>query len=103
MVIVKISVKIKPEMLEIFIGATNELGNLTRQEGGNLRYEVLQQENDPTRFVIQEIYKDDDAMNAHFNAPHFEAWRSAVAATFAEAGTSTRYQPMFPSPSSWVK
>ena len=66
------------------------------QEPGVARFDVLQQEDDPTRFVLVEIYRTPEAAAAHKETAHYATWRDAVAPMMAEPRSSTRYRAVFP-------
>lgn len=103
MIIMNVFLRIKPERVNDFIAATLQNGNLTTQEPGNIRFELIQQTDDPTRFILTEIYRTQADMDAHFQSQHFQEWRAAVNDAFAEPGYSATYTPHFPSPSAWDK
>lgn len=44
----------------------------SRKESGNLRYDLWRDQADPNRFVLDELYADDDAVAAHRGTPHFQ-------------------------------
>lgn len=75
-----VALAVRPERLDEFvegIGA-NARASL-RDEPGCLRFDVHQQVDDPTRFLLHEVYADDDAFHsAHRSAPHYAAWRAVV-------------------------
>jgi autoinducer 2-degrading protein len=66
------------------------------REPGNLRFDVLQSPDDPTRFVLYEAYASAEAAAAHKATPHYLAWRDAVAPWMAEARVGTPYRGLFP-------
>jgi quinol monooxygenase YgiN len=71
------------------------------QEPGVVRFDVIQQEDDPTRFILVEIYRDDAAPAAHKATAHYAAWRDTVAEMMAEPRSSARYRAVFPEPAGW--
>lgn len=72
-------VQVKPERVEDFIAATRDNHLHSIREPGNLRFDVIQQADDPTRFVLYEAYVDADAAAAHKQTAHYLRWRDAVA------------------------
>lgn len=96
MKIMHVTVHIKPEHLDAFIDATLSNGRSTVQEPGNLRFELLRHADSQTTFTLVEIYRDEAAMNAHFETEHFAAWRAATTDVFAEPGSATQYEMVFP-------
>ncbi len=65
-------------------------------ELGVLRFDVLQQQDDPTRLVLVEIYRDADAAAAHKETPHYPVWRDAVAPMMAGPRQSVKFSKIFP-------
>jgi len=91
MLIVHVHVHVKPECVEAFQAATRTNARLSRLESGVLRFEVLQQADDPTKFVLVEIYRDAAANAAHKETPHYPVWRDAVASMMAEPRASVKF------------
>jgi len=79
-----------------FIEATRRNHEESVQEPGNLRFDVIQSEADPTRFVLYEAWRDADAMTAHKKTPHYRAWRETVADWMAEPREGIPYRGLFP-------
>ncbi|HSY20364.1 MAG TPA: putative quinol monooxygenase [Candidatus Acidoferrales bacterium] len=96
MLIVHVQIQVKPEVLEAFMAATRLNARASRLEPGVLRFDVLQQADDPTRFVLVEIYRDAAAQAAHRETPHYFAWRDTAAPMMAVTRTSTKYSDIFP-------
>jgi len=101
MQIVHVHVHVKPEYIEAFRAATLENARNSVQEPGVVRFDVIQQEDNPTRFILVEIYRDDAAPAAHKATAHYAAWRDTVAEMMAEPRSSTRYRAVFPEPAGW--
>ena len=104
MVVNVVTVHVKPEHVSEFIAATmkNHLGS--RQEPGNLRFDVLQSDEDPGRFMLYEIFASAEAVEAHRLTPHYLEWRAAVgpwmsAPRVANAHTLLAPAPLSPTPS----
>ena len=96
MVIVHVHVHVVPGGLDAFRIATLANARASIQEPGVARFDVIQQEDDPSRFELIEIYRTSDAAAAHKATAHYLTWRDAVAPLMAEPRTSTKYQPIFP-------
>lgn len=96
MLIVHVHVRVKPEFVEAFRAATIENARHSIQEPGNARFDVVQQADDPTRFVLIEIYRDADAQASHRETAHYAAWRDAVTGMMAEPRSPVRYTGVFP-------
>ena len=83
MIVVQITQHIKPEHVERYLEATLANAAATRQEAGNLRFDVLRDANDPCTFQLYEVYVDRAAQQAHLASTHFAAWKEAVLDVFA--------------------
>lgn len=89
-------IKVKPEYLHVFREASLDNAFHSLKEPGILRFDVLQQEDDPTRFVLYEVYRSPDDPPKHRETVHYLRWRDTVAEMMAEARTSTKYYSVFP-------
>jgi quinol monooxygenase YgiN len=97
MQIVHVHVHVKPECVEDFKQATRLNARWSLLELGVLRFDVSQQQDDPTRFVLVEIYRDADAAAAHKATDHYPVWRDAVAPMMAEPRQSVKFDNISPS------
>ncbi|MFH0911285.1 MAG: antibiotic biosynthesis monooxygenase, partial [Planctomycetota bacterium] len=68
----------------------------TVEEPGNLRFDVLAQEDDPNRFLLYEVYRDAAGMAAHKETAHYAAWRDRAESWMAEPRTGVKYASLFP-------
>jgi (4S)-4-hydroxy-5-phosphonooxypentane-2,3-dione isomerase len=96
MFVVHVHVHVKPEFIEAFKSATIENARHSLQEAGIARFEVIQQVDDPARFILVEAYRTDEAPARHKETAHYAAWRDAVMPMMAEARTSVKYLDVFP-------
>ena len=96
MLIVCVHVRVRPDAVDAFKKATLANAQQSLQEPGIARFDVLQQQDDPTRFVLVEAYRSADAPGAHKLTPHYEAWRDAVAPLMAEPRSSVKFSNLFP-------
>lgn len=102
MVIVCVQVHVKPEHIDDFIRASQANHEGTRRtEPGNLRWDLVQAEGDPSRFMLYEVYRSVEAYQAHQETNHFLHWREVVAAYMAEPRTRTMYHSVFPTNNAW--
>ena len=101
MIIVHVHVHVKPDSVEDFEAATLENAGNSIREPGVVRFDVVRQEDDPTRFVLIEIYRTADDPARHKATAHYAAWRDAVEAMMAEPRRSVRYREIFPEPAAW--
>lgn len=96
MIIVHVHVRVKPEAVEEFSRATVENARASVQEPGIARFDLVQQQDDATRFVLIEIYRNAEGAAAHKETAHYAKWRDAVAPMMAEPRHSVRYNAVFP-------
>lgn len=101
MFIVHVHVHVKPEYLDAFKTATVENARNSVQEPGIARFDVIQQQDVPTRFVLVEVYRDTDAPARHKETAHYLAWRDAVADMLAEPRYGVKYDNVFPDETGW--
>lgn len=101
MLIVHVQVHVKPEAVEAFRAATLQNASNSVKEPGVVRFDVLQREDDPTRFLLQEIYRTPEDPARHKETAHYAAWRDAVEGMMAEPRSSVRYSAFFPEGSRW--
>ncbi len=101
MLIVHVHVQVRPECVEAFKAATIANATASLREPGVVRFDVLQQEDDPARFLLQEIYRDAEAQGAHKTTPHYPVWRDAVAPMMAASRTSVKFTNIFPADAKW--
>ena len=76
-------VDVVPECVEAFMEITKYNHENSRKEPGNVRFDVLRDNNDPAKFVLYEVYIDADAAAAHKNTEHYNKWRETVAPMMA--------------------
>jgi quinol monooxygenase YgiN len=96
MLVVHVQIHVKLDCVEAFKKATRLNARLSLQEPGVQRFDVLQQQDDPTRFVLVEIYRDGGAAAAHKETQHYPVWRDAVAAMMAEPRFSVKFNKISP-------
>lgn len=101
MLIVHVFVHVKPDQVEAFRAATIENARNSVQEPGIARFDVIQQSDDPTRFVLVEVYRNAEAPAQHKETDHYKTWRDTVAAMMAEPRTSIKYHNLFPDEVGW--
>ena len=101
MIIVHVQVRVVPEGVEAFRAASIENARASVREPGIARFDVVQSAEDPTRFVLVEVYRTADAPAAHKATPHYARWRDAVASLMAEPRTSVRYVNVAPDDAGW--
>ena len=101
MFIVHVAVHVKPDQVEAFKTATLENARGSLQEPGVARFDICQQQDDPTRFVLVEVYRTPDDPARHKETAHYQKWRDTVADMMAIARTSVKYDNVFPDDAGW--
>jgi len=101
MFIVHVHVQVKPGFVEAFKAATIENARNSVQERGVARFDVIQQQDDPTRFVLVEVYRTLADPARHKETAHYAKWRDTVAELMAEPRSSVKYDNIFPDDEGW--
>jgi (4S)-4-hydroxy-5-phosphonooxypentane-2,3-dione isomerase len=101
MLIVHVNVHVLPDTVEQFKEATAENARNSLIEPGVARFDCVQREDDPTRFVLVEAYYAPEDAAAHKETAHYQLWRDTVASMMAEPRTSVKYGEVFPPSSDW--
>ncbi|MCX7013428.1 MAG: antibiotic biosynthesis monooxygenase [Candidatus Sumerlaeota bacterium] len=101
MFIVHVFVHVKPDQVEAFKAATVANSKNSLKEPGIARFDVCQRQDDPTRFVLVEVYRTADDPARHKETAHYKAWRDTVADMMAEPRTSVKYNNLFPDDQGW--
>ena len=101
MLIVHVHVRVKPEGLEEFRQATLANARESVKEPGIAAFDVMQESDDATRFVLVEAYRAADAPARHKETVHYQTWRDRVAPLMAEPRSSVKVVNLFPPDESW--
>lgn len=101
MLVVHVEVHVKPEHVEAFKAATLENARQSVLEPGIARFDVLQDHEDPRRFVLTEVYRTAEAPAQHKETAHYAHWRDAVADMMAEPRRSRKLGNVFPDDGQW--
>jgi (4S)-4-hydroxy-5-phosphonooxypentane-2,3-dione isomerase len=101
MVVVHVHVHVKSGFVEAFATASLENSRQSVREPGIARFDLVQQTDDPTRFILVEVYRTPAAPIAHKETAHYQQWRAAVAPMMAEPRTSVKFTNLFPDDSGW--
>jgi len=96
MYIVQVHVIVEEDSVQSFRNATIENAKNSAKEPGVARFDVIQQKDDPTRFVLIEVYKDEEAAMEHKKTDHYLKWRSTVEDMMAEPRYSIKYTNVYP-------
>ena len=101
MLIVHVHVHVKEGTEDAFRTASLENARNSLKESGIARFDVCQQNDDPTRFLLVEVYRDETAPAAHKETDHYKQWRDAVADMMAEPRQAVKYTNQFPDDDGW--
>ena len=101
MLIVHVDVHVKPDGVDAFVAATLENARNSVREPGIARFDVVQDNADPSHFTLVEVYRTPDDPAKHKETAHYQAWRDAVADLMAEARQSVKYTNLFPDDDGW--
>lgn len=101
MLIVQVHIHVKPECVNAFQSATIENARNSLQEPGIARFDLIQQQDDPCRFILVEVYRTVEATFAHKNTAHYAKWRDEVADMMAEPRSSVKYGNVWPGEEGW--
>jgi (4S)-4-hydroxy-5-phosphonooxypentane-2,3-dione isomerase len=102
MLVVMVHCHIKPEHIDAFRAASLENARNSVQEPGIVRFDVIQQDDDPTRFMLVEIYRSAEAPAQHKETQHYLTWRDTVTDMFVEPRVGVKYHNLFPDDSAWM-
>ena len=101
MLIVHVFVRVKPDAVEAFAAATRDNARHSVREAGVVRFDVIQQEDDLTRFLLVEVYRSPEDPARHKATAHYAIWRDAVEPMMAEPRRSVKYRALFPELPGW--
>ena len=101
MLVVHVHVHVKAERTDAFLSATVVNARKSIEEPGIARFDVVQQTDDHTRFLLVEVYRDAEAPALHKETAHYQTWRDTVAPMMAEPRSSRKYESVFPEDSGW--
>ena len=99
--IVLVYVHVKPECVQAFQEASLENARNSCLEPGIARFDVIQSQDDPTCFILVEVYRSLEATHRHKETAHYARWRDNVAGMMAEPREGKRYSNIFPEDGDW--
>jgi len=102
MLIVHVHVHVKADQVEAFCAASVENARQSVKEPGVARFDVIQQQDDLTRFVLVEVYRTPNDPAKHKETAHYKKWRDTVESMMAEPRTSVKYSNVFPGEQGWT-
>ncbi len=101
MVIVHVHVNVKSQFIEAFKEATIENASNSIKEPGVARFDVIQEADDPTKFILVEVYKTIEAATAHKETAHYARWRDTVGEMMSEPRQGIKFTNIFPEDVDW--
>ncbi|HTS69621.1 MAG TPA: antibiotic biosynthesis monooxygenase [Terriglobia bacterium] len=101
MLVVHVHVRVKPDCIEAFKEATIANARASLMEPGIARFDVVQQNDDPARFILVEAYRSVEATAAHKATAHYAAWRDRMESLMAEPRSSVKFTNVFPGEEGW--
>lgn len=99
--IVHVHIHVKPDRVDAFREASIENATNSIKEPGVARFDVIQQADDPTRFILVEVYRTPEDQLKHRDTAHYQKWRDSVATMMAEPRSATKYTNVFPADEEW--
>ena len=101
MLIIHVHVRVQPEFVQQFKEATIENAQNSVKEPGVARFDVVQEQDDLTRFVLIEVYRTSDAVASHRETTHYRVWKDRVETMMAEPRARVTYSAVFPGDQGW--
>jgi quinol monooxygenase YgiN len=102
MLVIHVQVHVKPDCVDPFQQASLANARQSIQEPGVARFDVVQQQTDPTCFVLVEVYRNAEAQAAHRETRHYQIWRDTVESMMAEPRSSVKFTNVFPDDNGWL-
>jgi quinol monooxygenase YgiN len=101
MLIVNVYISVKPDMVDDFIKATKKNASASINEPGVARFDFIQQEDDPARFILVEVYRNEEAPAKHKETAHYKEWRETVAPMMAVPREGIKHVNIYPGDEGW--
>lgn len=89
-----VSIHVKPEWVDLFIEVSVKNHEGSRKEPGNVRFDVLQSNDDPTKFTLYEVFQDKAAIEFHKTTEHYKKWAEAMEICMAEPRSKVSNTPL---------
>ena len=99
--ILKVRIHVKADSIEAFKAACRANAEASRREPGVARFDVLQQQDDPTRFQLIEVYHSPADHAAHRETAHYAVWRDTVDGMMASPRTALKFTNVSPGDDGW--
>ncbi len=98
-----VTIHVRPAFRDAFIEATLDNVRNSHEEPGVVRFDFLQNADDPNRFALYEVYHSPDDHAAHRETAHYARWRDAVTDWMADTRIGSKYVNLFPADAAWQK
>ena len=99
--IVHVFIHVKDNQVEEFKTATVKNAQSSLQEPGVARFDLIQAVDDPTRFLLIEVYRTSEDAARHKETMHYKHWHETVGPLMTEPRTRITYRNVFPDESCW--
>lgn len=96
MIVTIVHVYVKPQFIDDFIEATRVNHENSVKEAGNLRFDILQDDLNPAKFILYEAYATAEAVAAHKETQHYLTWRDTVAPWMDKPREGVKHKLLFP-------
>ena len=103
MFIVIVHVHVKEKYISAFMEASTENASNSFKEEGVNTFDVIQENGDPAKFVLLEVYRDESAAKAHKDTAHYKKWKETVEEMITEPRLREEYHEIYPSEKYWQK
>lgn len=101
--IVLVEIHVKPDFIDAFKRVTLDNASNSILEPGIMRFDALQQKEDPCRFELIEVYRQKEDQATHRETTHYQRWRDAVAPMMAEPRVGKAFENVYPEDAGWIK
>ncbi len=101
MIVVLVYVNVTADAIDSFLQATLENARASRLEAGVVRFDIIQEQDDPTQFMLIEIYRTEEDPARHKQTAHYLTWRDTVTSMMAEPRRGVRYRILSPAEETW--
>lgn len=101
MYIVLVQVQVISEFIDAFITASTINAQESLKETGVARFDVIQELDDPTKFILVEVYYKKEDADKHKLTSHYAIWRDTVAEMMVIPRVGVKYQNIFPHQDGW--
>jgi autoinducer 2-degrading protein len=99
--VMHVHIRVKPGNEEEFINATEKNVRHSIREEGIVRFDLIQSADDPSLFMLVEVYRNEEAVTSHKQSSHYAVWKDTVADMMAEPRKALWYETVFPEPALW--